>query len=67
MSAKVYKNTRAMGQATVEGLSFPESAIMATLREMFHDVQAKVEQDGAITTSPAVIKFIVEQEVIVND
>lgn len=67
MSVKVVKNTRTLGRANVEGLSFPEAAIMTTLREMYHDVEARVREMNALTTGPATIKIIVEQEVIIDD
>lgn len=67
MAVQVYTNTYRMGQATVDGLSFPESAIMTTLHDMYRATQAKVDRDGGVTTGPAVIKFVVEQEVIVDE
>lgn len=67
MAVKIYKNAYQMGQATVDGLSFPESAIMDTLKQQFDAVQRQVDVDGGVTTGPARVLFIVEQEVIVDD
>lgn len=67
MSVKILKNTYRMGQATVDGLSFPESQIMTTLKQMFDAIQQKADTEGAIITRPATVLFTIEQEVILND
>lgn len=67
MSTKIIKNTRVLGRANVDGLSFPESVITSILKEMFFDVQVRASLLDAVTTGPAVVKIIVEQEVITHD
>lgn len=66
MAVKVYKNTYRMGQATVDGLSFPESAIVDTLHKLFTAIQTQVDRDGGVTTGPATVLFTIEQEVLVD-
>lgn len=67
MSLKIYKNTKVIGQATVEGLSFPADALLHLTKKAFHEVQEAVNNDGSMTTGPARILVTVEQEAIVDD
>lgn len=67
MSTKVVKSTHKIGQANAEGVSFTEGAMLYKAREAYMDIQQKVASMGAVTTGPARVLVIVEQDVIVND
>ena len=66
MGLQVYKNTYEMGHATYDGVSFHESDIMPTLKAMFDVVEKQIKEDGGVSTKPARVLFIVEQEAITN-
>lgn len=66
MAIKIVKAVRQIGQATFEGLSFPESALMVETMRAFDAAQTEARKIG-MTTRPAVVKIIVEQEVITDD
>jgi len=64
---KVIKATKRVGQANAQGVSFPEGNLMRVAREGFLDIQDKVRREGYVTTGPARVLVIIEQDVIVND
>jgi hypothetical protein len=67
MAIKIVKSVRHIGQATFEGVSFPESLLMVEAKAAFDAVQAEVRRINAVTTRPAIIKILVEQEVVTDD
>lgn len=67
MSIKIVKGVRRIGQATFEGLSFPESALLHETKAAFEAVQAEASKLDGVTYAPAIISIIVEQEILVND
>ena len=67
MGQKVVKYTKLVGQGNAQGVSFPEGAFMYNAREGYMDIQEKAKRMGAVTTGPARILVVVEQDVITND
>jgi hypothetical protein len=67
MSTKVIKITKLLGQANESGLSFAAGAFMYAAREGFMESQGRAKRIGGVTTGPARVFIIVEQDVIVND
>lgn len=67
MSTKVVKATIQVGQANDQGVSFTEGALMFRAREGFMDIQQKIKSMGGVTTGPARVLVIVEQDVTIDD
>lgn len=66
MSVKVIKVTQRLGKANDDGVSFSNRDIMGALLTCYKQVRSQAKAMKAITTGPATIVIIVEQEVILD-
>ena len=67
MSVKIIKVVQQVGSATEDGVTFTAGELMNQTHLAFHRAMRSVFQRGGVTTGPAKIKVVVEQEVVLND
>jgi len=67
MSVKVVKSTRMVGHANEQGLSFPADQFMYETKKAFDRLNRKIKSIGGVSTGPAKVIILVEQEVLIDD
>lgn len=66
MALKVIKAIQDVGKANDEGLSFAEPELLRATRKAYDAAQARARRDGGVTTGPARVRILIEQEVILD-
>lgn len=64
MSAKTIKVVEQVGQADAGGVNFPESDLLKQAKKCYDLAEHKTRQMSAVTTGPARVYVVVEQDVI---
>lgn len=67
MSVKVVKGVRQIGTANASGVSFPIENMLVQAKNAYEAVQKEVDERGGVTTGPARVLIVIEQDALMED